>query len=88
MYIPGGLIIGAIIGWAIWSLSSSLEEWLSDRREFKEMARYIGQVGIIQSRANPRNTHSRKVPKSSRTMGSTIAPIAKGTASDPYRHQR
>jgi hypothetical protein len=39
MYIPAGLIIGAFIGWVIWSLSSSLREWLSDRREFKEIDR-------------------------------------------------
>lgn len=39
MYIPGGLIAGALIGWVIWWLFSTIEEWLSDRREFKEIDR-------------------------------------------------
>jgi hypothetical protein len=39
MYIPGGLIAGAVIGWVIWWLFSTIGEWLSDRREFEEIDR-------------------------------------------------
>jgi hypothetical protein len=39
MYIPEGLLIGAIIGWVIWWGFSSFEEWSSDRRASKESDR-------------------------------------------------
>jgi hypothetical protein len=39
MYIPAGLITALVVGWVIWWFFSSLDEWLSGRREFKEMDR-------------------------------------------------
>jgi hypothetical protein len=36
---PEGLIAGAVIGWVVRWFSSSLDEWLKDRRAFKEMDR-------------------------------------------------
>jgi nitrogen fixation-related uncharacterized protein len=40
MYIPEGLIIGAIIGWVMWWGFSTFDEWSSDRREMKEIDRH------------------------------------------------
>jgi hypothetical protein len=39
MYIPAGLIIGAIIGWVMWWGFSTFDEWSSDRRDSKEFDR-------------------------------------------------